>query len=171
MHASLEDINFLKDGMVDIGQRMVSRTDLDGLRVASVASVDAIRDIGKAQGVIQTSLKQGEAKTKEALRQSQKAEAKTKEALRQSQEAEAKTKDALRQSQTLHAEDKEKINRQTYMLSELNKQLNELKSEATKLKLGNTQLKTALEGMKNIQALQEDISSIKNLLKSRFNSI
>ena len=155
MRASLGDIHFIKDGMVDIGQRMASKDDIKGM--------------GEA---MQSTLEKGEAQTKEALKQSQdalkqsqKAEAKTKDALKQSQDALKQSQDALKQSQALHAEDKEKNSRQTFMLCDLNKQLTNLRTIKAKQETENAKLKTELEGLRTLQAMQEDIRVMRNILE------
>ena len=154
MRASLGDIHFIKDGMVDIGQRMASKDDIKGM--------------GEA---MQSTLEKGEAQTKEALKQSQdalkqsqKAEAKTKDALKQSQDALKQSQDALKQSQALHAEDKEKNSRQTFMLCDLNKQLTNLRTIKAKQETENAKLKTELEGLRTLQDIQEDIRVVRNIL-------
>jgi hypothetical protein len=162
MRASLGEIHFIKDGMVDIGQRMASKDDIKGMGEAMQSTLE------KGEAQTKEALKQSQdalKQSQDALKQSQDALKQSQDALKQSQKAEAKTQDALKQSQALHAEDKEKNSRQTFMLCDLNKQLTNLRTIKAKQETENAKLKTELEGLRTLQAMQEDIRVVRNILE------
>jgi chromosome segregation ATPase len=168
----LELINKIHNRDTSLGTPVLGWSGTVGLLPETLEALeqsqDALKQSQDALKQSQDSLKQSQdalKQSQDALKQSQKAEAKTKDALKQSQEALKQSQEALKQSQALHAEDKEKNSRQTFMLCDLNKQLTNLRTIKAKQETENAKLKTELEWVRTLQAMQEDIRVMRNILE------